>query len=246
MAQGSDEPSIRGICHAVIGHHWGQPEIERKSIGGRHEALGFWKESREMKRSSGFFVFALCLVLAAGSAWLSAEKQEDQKAKKEKKRETYTAVAIGTGGGLGGKTMNLTFYIEEYTTDDQVREYLGILKEKGNDGLRKVLEKVEVGRVAPAATTGTDLAIARKLTGADGQQIIRVVSARPVSFLELYRSGRSTDYPFTIIELQLKSDGTGVGAVIGAAQLDFDDKGVLQIESYGNQYVKLSNVKIWD
>jgi hypothetical protein len=199
-----------------------------------------------MKRNARFLGIALCLALTTGAVWSSAEKQEDQKAKKEKKRETYTAVAIGTGGGLGGKTMNLTFTVDEYTTDDQVRQYLGILKEKGNDGLRKVLEKVKAGRVAPTAATGTDLAVARKLTAEGGQLIIRVVSARPMPFLELYRGGRSTDYPFTIIELRLNQEGKGDGAVIGAAQLDFDDKGVLQIESYGNQYVKLTNVKIWD
>jgi len=200
-----------------------------------------------MKRNVRFFGIALSVLFAAGSLWTSAQTQDEQKIEKEKKkRETYTAVAIGTGGRVGGRSMNLNFYIDEYTTDDQVREYLGVLQEKGNDGLRRVLEKVKVGRVAPAATTGTDLAIARKLITDTGQEIIRVVSARPMPFLELYHGGRSTDYPFTIIELSLNPDGPGQGAVLGAAQLEFDDKGTLQIESYGNQYVKLTNVRIWD
>ena len=199
-----------------------------------------------MKASARFLGFAVCLLFTAVSVRPAAEKQVDQTAKREKKRETYTAVAVGTGGGLGGKTTNLTFSIDQYTTDDQVREYLGILKEKGNDGLRRVLEKVKVGRVAPPATTGTDLAIARKLTTEDGRLVIRVVTARPMPFLELYRGGRSTDYPFSIFELHLNADGPGEGGVIGAAQLAFDESGVLQIESYGNQYVKLANIKVWD
>jgi len=182
----------------------------------------------------GLLLFAEIPLAASG------EKKEE-----EKKRETYSAVVMVTGGALSGRSMNLNFWIDEYTVDDQVREYIKVLTQEGNDGLRWVLEKAEVGRVAPAAATGTDLAIARKLTTENGQ-IIRLVSARPLPFLELYRGGRSTDYPFYIFELQFNSEGKGEGLVIGAAQPEFDDKGVLQIESYGNQYLKLTNVRIWD
>jgi hypothetical protein len=54
------------------------------------------------------------------------------------------------------------------------------------------------------------------------------------------------DYPFTIMELQLNQEGKGEGAIIGGAQLEFNEKGQLDIESYGHQYAKLVNVRSWD
>jgi hypothetical protein len=64
-----------------------------------------------------------------------------------------------------------------------------------------------------------------------------------MSFFELYRSGRSTDHPFGIIELNLDDEGKGDGIVIMGAEAKFDENNVLQITSYGNQYVKLVNVR---
>jgi len=164
---------------------------------------------------------------------------------KQTKRQSYAAVVVGTGGGIGGRTLNLNINIDQYTTDQQIQEYLTLLKEEGQDALRKKLEKVKVGRIAPVATTGTDLSVARVFETQEGK-VIRLVTPRPVSFLEAWRSGRSRDYPFTIMEIRLDKEGKGVGSVIGGAQLRFNEEGQLDIESYGNQYAKLTNVRSWD
>ena len=164
---------------------------------------------------------------------------------KKSKREAYSAVIVGTGGRIGGRTLNINIIIDQRTTDQQVQDYLVLLQEEGQDALRKKLEKVEVGRIAPAASTGTDIAVARVFSTDEGK-IIRLVAARPVPFLEAWRHGRSMDYPFTIMELQLNQEGKGEGAIIGGAQLEFNEEGQLDIESYGNQYAKLVNVRSWD
>jgi hypothetical protein len=160
-------------------------------------------------------------------------------------RESYAAVVVGTGGMIGGRTLNLNINIDSYTTDQQVQEYLIQLKEEGQDALRKTLERTTVGRIAPVATTGTDLSIARVFQTEQGK-VIRLVTARPVGFLEAYRRGRSMDYPFTIMELRLDQEGKGEGSIIGGAKLRFNKEGQLDIESYGNQYAKLVNVRAWD
>jgi hypothetical protein len=165
--------------------------------------------------------------------------------KAQQKRESYAAVIVGTGGAIGGRTLNLNINIDSYTTDQQVQEYLVQLKEEGQDALRKTLEDVKVGRIAPVATTGTDLSVARVFQTEQGK-VIRLVTPRPVPFLEAYRHGRSMDYPFTIMELRLDKEGKGEGSIIGGAQLRFNDEGQLDIESYGNQYARLVNVRAWD
>jgi hypothetical protein len=54
------------------------------------------------------------------------------------------------------------------------------------------------------------------------------------------------NYPFTVMEIQLNKEGKGEGAIIGGTKLRFNDEGQLDIESYGHQWAKLSNVRTWD
>jgi len=163
----------------------------------------------------------------------------------KKNSEAYSGVVIGTGGTIGGRSMTIDIRIDRHTTDQEVAEYIAILKEKGQDQLRRTLEKAEVGRISPAVAVGTQLAIARVFEIAEGK-VIRLVTAREMSFLELYHGGRSTDYPFTIIEIHLDKVGNGEGAIMGGAQISFNQEGKLEIESFGNQYAKLINVRTWD
>jgi hypothetical protein len=65
-------------------------------------------------------------------------------------------------------------------------------------------------------------------------------------FVELYRNGRSTDYPFGYLQVKLDAKGEGTGQIMAASKIRFDKKqGKYEIESYGNQYIKTSNVRPW-
>jgi hypothetical protein len=162
---------------------------------------------------------------------------------KEMAPDNYTGVAIGTGGSVGGKSWGFDVHITCYTTDDQVNSYAQLLKEKGQDALRGVLEKQDCGRINPTGSTGNQIAVARKRQqGAN--TIITIVTARKMSFGELYNSGRSVDYPFGFLRLTLDAQGKGTGQIMGAASLRFNKKsGKYEIESFGNQYVKAVNVR---
>ena len=163
----------------------------------------------------------------------------------KKKREIYTAVVVGVGGAIGARSINIDIQIEKYTTDEEAIGYLTLLKEKGQDQLRLKLEKIDVGVVRPSVSVGTDLAIARGFETPDGK-VIRVLTARNMRFMELYHGGRSTDYPFTVIEIRLDKEGKGEGSIMGATQISFTQEGKLELESLGNQYARLVNVRSWD
>jgi hypothetical protein len=181
---------------------------------------------------------ALLLVLGLACFAPRTYSQEDGD-----KPESYSAVAMGTGGGVGGKTIQFDFSISRFTTDQEVAKYAKLLKAEGPDALRRELEKVDVGRLSPAGSVGNQIAIARKRkAGVD--TIITVVTARVMSFAELFRSDRSVDYPFGFLQVKLNSNGPGTGTIIGAAKIRFDKKkGQYEIESYGNQHVKAVNVR---
>jgi len=63
-------------------------------------------------------------------------------------------------------------------------------------------------------------------------------------FAELYRGGRTTDYPFGFLQVKLNEKSEGNGQIMVAAKIRFDKKkGHYEIESYGNQYIKAVNVR---
>ena len=88
----------------------------------------------------------------------------------------YSAVAMGTGGGVGGKSMHFDFRISSYTTDEEVDQLAALLKEKGPDALRRAMEKLDVGRIRPTSGVGNQIAVARKRQ--DGSNTVITVSPR--------------------------------------------------------------------
>ena len=159
--------------------------------------------------------------------------------------EAYSGVAMGTGGSVGGKTIQFDFRITQYTTDEEVQNFAQLVKDKGTDALRRALEKEDKGRINAAGSTGNQIAVARKKQhGSD--TIITIVTARTMPFIELYNNGRTTDYPFGFLQVKLDANGQGTGQIMAAAKIRFDKKkGEYQIESYGNQYIKAVNVRPW-
>jgi hypothetical protein len=157
--------------------------------------------------------------------------------------EVYSAVAMGTGGSVGGKTMNFDVRITSFTTEEEVQKFAELVKTQGTDALRRALEKEDKGRVLPVGSTGNQIAIARKRMNGTNT-IITIVTARLMSFGELYNNGRSTDYPFGFVQLTLNAKGEGTGKIMAAAKIKFDKKkGQYMIESFGNQYIKAVNVR---
>ena len=156
-----------------------------------------------------------------------------------------SGVAIGTGGGVGGKSVHFDFRITQYTTDEEVQNFAQLVKDKGTDALRRALEKEDKGRISAVGSTGNQIAVARKRQeGSD--TIITIVTARNMPFIELYNNGRSTGYPFGYLQVKIDDKGVGTGQIMAAAKIRFDEKkGKYEIESYGNQYIKAANVRPW-
>jgi hypothetical protein len=190
-----------------------------------------------MKLTKKSLAFLFLFAIAALS--LASYGQE------KKKTETYSGVAIGTGGSVGGRSVGFNLLIKGYTTDDELNQFAALLKEKGPDALRRALEDKDLGQLSPTGSVGNAIAIVRKRQqGTD--TIITVVSARIMPFLELYKNGRSVDYPFGYMQIKLNEKGEGTGTVMAAAKIRFNKKsGQYEIESYGNQYIKITNVKTW-
>ena len=161
------------------------------------------------------------------------------------RQEAYSGTAIGTGGAAGGRSIGFDFRITRYTTDEEVQKFAALVKEKGTDALRRALEKEDVGQINVTGRVGNPIAVARKHQ-VGSETVITLITARIMPFLELYRSGRTTDYPFGFVQVKLNERGEGGGQIMAAARIRFNKKaGKYEIESYGNQYIKAVNVRPW-
>jgi len=155
----------------------------------------------------------------------------------------YAATAVGQAGAAAGKTFGMNIYIEGTTSNGDRDELIGILKQKGQDGVVSKLEDTkDLGRVAPTGSVGTGMRFVRISPAKDGGLHIVMATNRPISFPELWNGTRSRDYPIGIVVLDLNKDGKGTGSFAPACKIKFNKKGELEIEHYGQKPFRLANV----
>lgn len=195
-------------------------------------------------------LIACCLLIscALGIPTL-APAQEKSKPKKEK----FWALAyMPHGAGMrmvgAGARVNVDLYVDAYTNDEDAKTLAGLLMNSGPDALLKALEKSKtIGRIRLSGHAGFyDLKLIRSHRTATGRRIYGV-GDRPVGFLEAYAGNRSLDYPFGILQLELKTDEKGKeegeGALLYSAKIKVLDGNQIDVESYGVGPIRLMGVK---
>ena len=154
----------------------------------------------------------------------------------------FAATAIGQAGSMAGKSFGLTLYVTGWTNDQQVTDFISVLKEKGPDGLVSAMEKTSDVGLSPTGFVGSGFRFARYRPGPNGGLHIVMATNRPMSFGELYRSNRSTQYQFGIVVLDVDKNGKGTGTLAPVCKIKFNKKNQLEIENYGQKPFRLANV----
>jgi hypothetical protein len=140
---------------------------------------------------------------------------------------------LETSGVAAGKSVTGFVIIEGYSSDAEVKELADVLKTKGQYGLASAMDKIKgKGRIALSGSTGNVVEVIRQKPGPKGRRIT-LVSNRQMSLPELWRSGWSTDYKFSIVILDVSAEGKGDGLVYYAVKLKFNKSGQLELEHYG-------------
>jgi hypothetical protein len=166
-------------------------------------------------------------------------------------RETYTGTVISYGTGLNTRTTTSTFTlnIDSLTPDDQAQRFLGLLQEGGQDVLLRELRKEKRGTFSIGARLSRDLNGIRE-SMEDGKKRIFIVFERWMQFAEIRGGYRSTDYPFSVIELYIDPrTGRGEGTYIAAAKIRWtrDKKSgeyQVEIENFATFPAKLVGVTL--
>ncbi len=194
-------------------------------------------------------VLLICCMLAAFALGISTAAQEEPNPKREK----FGALAFlpsGAGPAMvgAGARVNVDLFVHSYTTDAEAKSMASVLVEAGPDALLKVLEKTKSkGKITLTGRVGFyDLKLIRSHKTQEGRRIY-AVGDRPVGFLEMYVSNRSLDYPFGILQLDLKTNEKGKeegeGALIYSAKIKLLDGRSIDVESYGIAPIRLMGVR---
>jgi len=179
-------------------------------------------------------ICSLCLLFTFGTLNAQQEKQEP---------EVFTCTALLTTTRAAGAAARLTISIDSYTPMEEIKKYIDILKTKGQKGLRKALEKVKRGWIAPARKTRETFSIARSIPIQGGGRYINILKTRSLKFIEFAYSTRSRDYEFTLIQLKLDNKGHGEGVILAGTKIEFNKEGKIVLEHRGIDPITVRNVR---
>lgn len=158
----------------------------------------------------------------------------------------YSAVAVDMlSPSPGAGTTPLNIVINRWATEAERDQVMTLLMEQGPDALLSAMQKWEaIGSVAATGGVGFDIRYATQSKAADGTEHVFMLTDRPMSFFERRDAGRSTDYPFTLIQLEVQPSGEGQGQIAVAARLRVDKRNqTLVIDNFSDQPVTLRGLK---
>ncbi len=170
--------------------------------------------------------------------------------------EKYYARAVNMGSIGAGMSTTMQITIDRWTTDEERIALLGVVtqhanEKRGQEELVKALQaQKDVGNVqlhgAAAQSTGfpsTRLRYAREFPKEDGNVIV-LVTDRPIGFGEAMGSGGTwTNYPISVIILDLDKEGKGSGTMNVGVQVLFDEQtGQIKLGKYTTEPVRLTKV----
>lgn len=198
-----------------------------------------------------FFIGSCLLAVLAFGVSLPSPAQ-DKKPEKPKS-EKFSALAYmphGAGPAMvgAGARVNVDLYLNSYTSDADAKVMAAALLEGGSESLLKALEKADtIGKIRLVGRAGFyDFKLIRSHQMEGGRRVY-AIGDRPIGFLEMYAGSRSQDYPFGILQLDLKKNSKGreegTGALLYAAKIKVLEGNKIEVESYGIDAIKLLGVR---
>ena len=205
-----------------------------------------------------FVAFCLLAICALGTSTIAtivpAQEQDDFKEKQPKKEHFYALAYMPSGAGMrmvgAGSSANVDIRLNSYTSDAQAKTMAKALVEGGSDALLSQLEKAKsIGKINISGRVGFyDFKLIRSHKTEGGRRVY-AVGDRPVGFLEAYVSNRSRDYPFGILQLDLKRNSKGkeegTGTLIYAAKIKVLSGKTIDVETYGIEPIRMMGLKKW-
>ena len=152
-------------------------------------------------------------------------------------------------------TRPIDILIERWSTDEEFDALRGSLVQYGPETLLPTLQKTwrraGVLFTPGVMTTGSrarlrrteNLMFARQINTPTGRQVI-LAGDRHLQLGEEPARKRPTTYEFTLIDIRLGKDGTGIGKIAPATQVAYNTQTkLLEVKNYPGQSVRLAEVR---
>jgi len=161
--------------------------------------------------------------------------------------QRYNATAVSLNGGpatTGAGRVLIT--IDRWSTPEEREHLITAFKEKGPNKLLDALKDNKiVGSFRLPNTLAWDLRYAYETPLPDGGRRVILATDRRLGFQEESRQSLSVDYPFSLIQIQFDKNGNGVGKYSVATKISLiKDKKTVELENYGHEPVRLTEVRI--
>ena len=157
--------------------------------------------------------------------------------------EEFSAFAINMGARSTGATAQLVINITRWSSDAERDALLTTLREKGPDALLSAFRDMKrVGTIRTQNSIGYPLQLAFQEPAPEGGRRIIIATDRPIGFVEAANRPRTMDYPFTVIDMRMRPDGTGEGTMSIAAKLIPAGKTIV-VENYDTRPVQLNRIR---
>lgn len=194
-------------------------------------------------------LLAVCVAVAA----LATTARPVSTQAGEKLRITAWAVNM-SNIGTGGNAM-VEILIDGWSPPEERSEVIAAMEEGGQEALLRTLEKLPPkgrmrfpGWVGPDplnASLGWDLKYTEQSPLPDGGRRIAIMFDRYLTFWEVRNRPRTTDYPFTFIEVRVNKNGEGEGKMSALAKINFDKRNkVIVLEDFGSEPLRLQQVRV--
>ena len=161
--------------------------------------------------------------------------------------QRYNAIAVSLNGGpatTGSGRVLIT--IDRWSTPEEREHLITVFKEKGPDKLLDALmDNKIVGSFRLPNTLAWDLRYAYETPLPEGGRRVILATDRRIGFQEQSRQSLSVDYPFSLIQIHFDKNGKGVGKYSVATKISLSkDKKTVELENYGHEPVRLTEVTI--
>lgn len=186
----------------------------------------------------------LAIIACAAGVATAAAQQQSAAQLANNAPETFTAFAVNMNARVSGAaTSQVDIHVQRYSTDAERDKLLDAFKTGGQDQLLDTLQKLPVvGYIRTPTSLRYDLHFARQVPNPEGGRKIVLLTDRHMAMWEVVNSTRSTNYPFTLVQLQLGPDDKGVGKASIATKITQEDN-VIELENFDSQPVLLNNVQ---
>ena len=159
----------------------------------------------------------------------------------------FTAFAVQMEAGISG-AVDIT--IERWSTDAERQQLVAMVETssaenyKQQQKLVKALQDIKprVGFIRTPNSMGWDLRYAYESKLSDGSRQIVIATDKPISFGAAASQSQSTDYAFTLIQMQFPAGkNKGEGKMLAQSSIGVKN-GRLEIELYGQEPVRFTEV----